>query len=253
MLRRLELGGFTRMAASYGRSYERTWRQVARIFLWTLGAQPLARQAARAAAEAVAPSVVERRRRREVRAGTADWLAPDPVLRGTLEDRAIEAWPAAKGSRYEAVIRRGLDHPHTSQRLEEMWNDSRATGVRLAQPFMDPDLVQFLTRTPPELLNAEGRSKGLVRGRVAQRMPGLGFERQRKIGETGRLRDFARGELRRGWRTLGRPEALAELGVVDMTAFERALDTQLGEGPERPLAPFALDALTLEAWLRPRI
>jgi asparagine synthase (glutamine-hydrolysing) len=253
LLRHFDLAGFARMASSHRRSYERSTRDVARAFLWNVGMRPLMRQAARGAVERVAPAALERRRRKEARDGTAEWLAPDAALRGALEDRTIAAWPAPTRSAYAAAIRRGLDHPFGSQRLEEIWTESHGTGIPVSQPFMDPDLVQFLTRTPPELLNANGRTKGLVRGRLAERMPSLGFDRQRKIGETAQLREFARRELRHGWQAVGPPVALAELGVVEITAFERARDANLSASPDVPLAPFVADALTLEAWLRPRI
>jgi hypothetical protein len=108
-------------------------------------------------------------------------------------------------------------------------------------------------RTPPELLNANGRTKGLVRGRVAERLPGLGFESQRKIPETRELKQMAHREFTDAWRRLGGPLALAEAGIVDGPALQRAIDADLSGRPDQLLTTYTQDALALEAWLRPRL
>jgi hypothetical protein len=253
LLRRFDFAGLARMGASLSRSYEQPALGLARDLLWTGGGRLLARRAARATLGRIAPAGLERRRREEWRAATPDWLAPDPALRRSLEDRIIEAWPDPGRSVYEAATRRGLDHPLANQRIEEMWSQSRITGVSLRQPFMDADLVQFMFRTPPELLNANGRTKGLIRGRVAERLPGLGFETQRKIPETRELKQMARREFKAAWRRLGGPLALTEAGLVDGAGLQRAIDADLSGRSDEPLRTYTQDALTLEAWLRPRL
>jgi hypothetical protein len=253
LLRRFDFAGLARMGASLSRSYEQPALGLARDLLWTGGGRLLARRAARATLGRIAPAGLERRRREEWRAATPEWIAPDPALRRSLEDRVIAAWPDPGRSVYEAAARRGLDHPLMGQRAEEMWNESRITGVPLRQPFMDADLVQFMFRTPPELLNANGRTKGLIRGHVAERLPGLGFESQRKIPETRELKQMAHREFKDAWRRLGGPLALAEAGLVDGAGLQRAIDADLSGRPDELLKTYTQDALALEAWLRPRL
>ena len=58
-----------------------------------------------------------------------------------------------------------------SMDLEEQYELGQRAGVRLRHPYWDVDLVEFLMRTPPDLLNGKGKSKGLVREALADRFP----------------------------------------------------------------------------------
>ena len=114
--------------------------------------------------------------------GIPHWVAPDPALKSEVETRNIEAWPERPTDGwYRHDIRIGLDHPVAAMELEEFFENTRLTGVRTACPFMDADLVDFLYRVPPDLLDRGGRSKGLVRDELARRFPDLGFERHKKV------------------------------------------------------------------------
>jgi hypothetical protein len=46
---------------------------------------------------------------------------------------------------------------------EKGFGYGRKIGVRILHPHWDRDLVSFLYRVPPDLLNRGGRSKSLVR------------------------------------------------------------------------------------------
>ncbi len=119
-------------------------------------------------------------------------------------------------------------------------------------PFYDADLVDFLCRTPPELLNGGGYSKGLVRQTVARRFPGLGFERQKKVTVLNFLREVFLKEGIHLWRTMGGALALAELGIVDAPALDSEMSA-LFSG-DRPQNVYHLgNVLLTEAWLRPRL
>ena len=131
---------------------------------------------------------------------------------------------------YLAEARTGLEHPLVSMEFEELYAQGRRIGLHLLQPFWDSELVDFLYRTPPELLNAGGRSKALVRGAVARRFPGLGFEKQRKRAATGVVRSLIESDAQRAWSELGGTRALGEAGLVDVPALRREIDEILGRG-----------------------
>jgi asparagine synthase (glutamine-hydrolysing) len=168
-----------------------------------------------------------------------------------LERRGLEWWPAPpKRSWYVQEMRTALDHPLVALEMEEVVENGRATGVRAFSPFLDADLVDFLLRTPPELLSHQGRSKGLVRDSLTRRFPDLGFERQRKVSATSYARSIMSHQTAGAWRRYGGVPALAELGVID----ERRFAAEVVDRPDKThLDHFRIwDALNLEAWLRPR-
>jgi hypothetical protein len=118
-------------------------------------------------------------------------------------------------------------------------------------PFWDPELDEFLYRTPPELLNAGGRSKALVRQSVASRFPGLGFENQRKIVATGVVRSLIDTEGVRAWSALLEAGALGRAGLVDGTALRKQVGEILGNR-EAQKYYLVWDLLALESFLRAR-
>jgi asparagine synthase (glutamine-hydrolysing) len=115
------------------------------------------------------------------------WVAPDQELRAEQRRRAEIALNASvipQQSFYFRELRSSLDHPLVSWEAEEQYELGNRIGVRFLHPFTDPDLVEMLYRTPPQVLNRGGRTKGLVRGKVARRFPELGFEGHRKVAAT---------------------------------------------------------------------
>jgi hypothetical protein len=137
--------------------------------------------------------------------------------------------------------------------LEEIFATGRRLGVRFGYPFWDADLLAFLYRTPPELLNQGGRSKGLVRSLLARQFPELGFERQRKVVGTSVARKIFVEEGGAAWRRLGGATALANLGVVDQNAASALIEGLLSNGkiPESSVQSYRIwDIVSLEAWAR---
>jgi hypothetical protein len=156
------------------------------------------------------------------------------------------------GGFYFRELHRALEHPLTTLELEEIFESGRRLGLRLLMPFWDAELVQFLCRVPPRLLNQGGRSKGLVRTMLEQRFPQLHFGTQRKIVSLDFFRSTMLNEGDRAWRSMGGVPALAELGIVDAVAVERLLREILEQ--RRSREAFRIwDILNLEAWLRPRL
>src|SRR5205823_4157210 len=120
---------------------------------------------------------------------------------------------------YMREVRRGLDHPVVGLEFEERFENGRDLGAPELHPLLDADLVDFLWRVPPELLDRGGRSKGLVRETLARRFPKLGFERHRKVNATAFFRNQVLSQAEAARHELGGVPALSELGVVDADAW----------------------------------
>jgi len=132
--------------------------------------------------------------------------------------------------------------------LEEHYELGRRAGVRLRHPYWDADLVEFLMRTPPTLLNGKGKAKGLVRETLADRFPALGFERQKKVGATSFFHNLVLKEGPELWRASGGSPALAALGIVNPvllnSSFERLFAGESGRLYQ------VWEVLRLEKWVR---
>jgi hypothetical protein len=150
-------------------------------------------------------------------------------------------------------MRLSLDRSELSIDMEHNFEMGRRMGARMLRPYWDADLVDFLCRTPPELLNGGGRSKGLVRQKMARRLPSLGFERQKKVSFFNFFREVSLNEGPRLWQATGGAQALAELGIVDAPALDSAmLSLFSGVQPEDHNYRVG-NVLFTEAWLRPRL
>jgi asparagine synthase (glutamine-hydrolysing) len=256
LLRAFDLAGWTRFARIARRSFNSTRASLLRNLLWTYGVQPILRDVAIRGLEATAPGVVRRRRRRRMFNDMPDWVAADPDLREQLLRRAEQAVGGREWERsrkfYLQEGRIGLDHAIVSLEMEEVFENGRHLGVRMAQPYWDPDLVDLLYRIPPDVLNRGGRAKGLVRETLARRFPSLGLERQKKVIATDYFTSVMLGQGRRVWDKSGGPQALAELGVVDPIRVNQAAERMFSSGNARA-ANRIWNILNFEAWVRPRI
>jgi asparagine synthase (glutamine-hydrolysing) len=251
LVRRLDFAGLWRMGTLTCQSYTASPAGAARM-LFRHGVRTLAMAAARQVLQRTAPSVIRARRRQQHRRSNPGWVAPDPELRREMDrraDRDVEEArrrPKPPGF-YLRNVRGILTAVSRSMELEESFELGRSVGVRLLQPFWDADLVTFLYRTPPEYLTWNGRTKGPIRRMVAERLPGLGFESQRKVTIGTVWRDMMAAEVPRAWQKMGGLAALPALGLVDMGALERAMAA-------RSWNAFRLTGtLNVEAWLRPRL
>jgi asparagine synthase (glutamine-hydrolysing) len=249
LLRRGNLVGLYRLWTMMHRSYSLSPRATLRSVLWTFGTRPLL--VATASKHAPAALAGYRRRRRE--GMMPDWVAPDPELRRRLDERAEAA--SEPGYDQGFYLREGqisLDHALVSLELEEFHESGRRGGVAMRMPFWDPDLVEFLYRTPPDLLIEGGRSKSLVRQLLDRRFPELGFERHKKVLSTNLFAKIVIDEAQRLWRTTDGPFALEAAGVVDKTGLNSLVRGIFAGQEMREVSRF-WNLLSLEAWLRPRI
>jgi asparagine synthetase B (glutamine-hydrolysing) len=250
----LDLKGLFRLWDNHRRSYPIPAPTILRNIVWRFGTRPLLGLAA----DRIAPEATRSVRRRHAIRTTPAWVAPDPVLRQELAERTKASIPVRPqpGQIYLSEMNRALDHALVAMELEEAFESGRQLGLRFGHPLWDADLLTFLYRTPPELLNQGGRSKGLVRGMLGRRFPELGFERQRKVTGTPVVRGIVAREGKVAWRRMGGATALAELGVVDEGAVSTLVAGILDETtpPEKNEYAYRVwDILALEAWVRPRL
>ena len=152
---------------------------------------------------------------------------------------------------YQRELEEALDHPLMNIEVEETYEAGRRLGVRVLQPFWDPDLIRFLVRVPPELLNRGGRSKGVVREMLTRRFPEVGFDRHKKVVATNYSSSVMLEGGRRAWQELGGARELARLDVVDAKALHSSAMHTFAARDEREVHRLWF-VLSLEAWLRGR-
>ena len=237
------------------KSYDLSRTQLVYNMLWTHGVRLLLASWGRSALRRVARGRLARHRLAQLEARSPEWVVPDPDLQRQLRER-MEQWtdrsleePEPRGSYgfYLATFPHGFVHPLRSLDQEEVFASRRRNGLRELQPFWDPDLIQFLCRIHPRVLDRGGRTKGLVREQVARRFPGLGFERHRKVSASRYFSETVAAEAPRAWEKLGGVRTLARLGIVDARKAEAAARADVGRiirsGNCR-----VWEMLTLEAW-----
>ena len=257
LIKRLDLPGLFRLGRMARRSFTVATRvAITRNLLWSFGLRPILRAQAIRALRPVAPGLIARRRRRRTAAAMPDWVAPDGELRELMLTRAEEGmanleWERS-GSFYLQQGRISLDHAIVSMELEEVFQNGSHLGVRMMQPYWDPDLVDLLYRIPPEALTRGGRAKGLVRDTLARRFPNLGLENQKKVIATRYFTSLMVGEGRAIWDEMGGPQGLIELGILDGKRIEAAAKALFAKADARA-ANRIWNILNLEAWVRPRI
>jgi hypothetical protein len=264
LIRNLHLAGLVRLYNEHRRSHNVRTLRYLRDIAWRYGLRPVALDTTVAVLGRHAPAVLRKIALRRLERRAPSWLAPDPALHREMTERELrrreQQW-SMMGARngadrdypriYFAEARTGFEHPLVSMELEELYRQGRRLGLNMLMPFWDVELVEFLYRTPPELLNAGGRSKALVRQSVAKRFPGLGFESQRKIAATGVVRSLVENEGMRAWSGLLDAGALGRSGVVDGPALAEHVKDILGNRDARKYYR-VWDLLALESFLRTR-
>lgn len=248
LIRRGDLTGFLRFLSVWQRSFAYSRARLLWSGSWTFGLRPLAG----VALHRVAPQWWQASRQRRAVGRDPEWVAPDPALKRQQVDRAAR-WlgPSNPSSGfYFQEVRSSLDHPLTSLEFEEQFEFGHRVGVRFMHPYWDADLVDLLYRTPPEVLDKGGWSKGLVRRTLAGRFPDLALNRQRKVPATTFYRSILTREAPALLNRVGNFPALTALGVVDGRARAAA-----DEALMRPGVPLyrIWDLINLETWVRPYV
>jgi asparagine synthase (glutamine-hydrolysing) len=258
LLRAGDLAGLYRLWATYAYSYHFSRREAFRIvmrrhairYLWPdvyyaaaarLGAGRLVRNRWRAAALQAA--------------GAPPWVVPDPALRTQWVERleasyVRDATKARPRSYYLRDTQSRLDSADKWFREEETFVLGQRTGIPIREPFWDPDLIELLVRVRPQDRSAGGRAKGLVRGRLAERFPRLGFEAQRKSNLGNAFISVLATQAGAARRALGDFPTLVDLGVIDGAQVRVLLDDALAGRSHRDRIAWAWELLNLEAWAR---
>ena len=243
------------------RSHNLPQRQLWRNVLWTNGTRPLLSAAASRARARLLPGRTAARRRREVDArvaGLPAWFAPDPHVRASVVARLEERLsaptaptPLGPGGRYFREMSVTLDHPLFALDIEEIFADGLRNGAPHWDIYWDADLIEFLYRVPPSLLNRGGRSKAMVRADIARRLPDFGFETQRKLVSRDFFTERFFAELPRARRQLGDLEALARLGLIDLMSVRAHID-EAQSVTSAAHVDVIWRLMSLEAWARSR-
>jgi len=255
LIRSFDVAALRRLSRTLGRSYHSTRVALWRGLLWTFGAKPLLRSAARRVVPEDSRSLARWRRNR-ARQGMPDWVAPDPEFREQLLLRAQQGaesleWDRS-GSFYLQQGRISLDHAVVSMEMEEVFENGRSMDMRVLMPYWDPDLIDLLYRVPPDLLNHGDRAKALVRETLAKRFSGLGLDRQKKVIASRYFTAVMLGQGSRIWDRIGGAQALGELGVVDPARLDEFARRAFGSNDVR-LANRIWNLLNFESWVRPRL
>ncbi len=185
-LRTLRLGRLYHLWKSLYNSHHLFLSRFSPHLLWNYGLRSLVATPIKRAWHKVTPSSLHAYRAWRVSHSIPRWVAPDPELRKELIERCVATEErSAKlisrlGSFYALALRQLLDHPLSMLEMDELFELGQRVGVRILHPFWDPDLVRFLYRVPPELLNRGLRTKALVREMLARRFSELGFADQKK-------------------------------------------------------------------------
>ena len=247
LMRAHDIAGLVALWKSFRRSYRHSLPALTKTMLWTFGLRPLLGRFGRAAA----PGLMRRRQLGEVSRSTPAWVAPDKRLRRELAERVERApTPSDADGIYVREVRRSLDHPMVALEYEERFENGRDLGVHEVHPFLDADLVDFLFRVPPRLLDRGGRAKGLVRHSLARRFPELGFDRHRKMNATAFLQEILLAQCEAARRDLGGLPALSDLGVIDPNGWQAAYESMRSH--ERRDVYRIWEVFSAEAWVQGR-
>ena len=248
---------------TFRQSYKvRKW-PVLRNLAWKYGAKVVVKDIGRAAVGRVAPGHLEELRRRRLRERMDPWLAPDRDLARTLEERAVGWTPDghAQGSYLSDVVPY-FENVVVAMEREEAFERGRRLGLEPFMPFWDPDVVDFLVRTPPRLLHVGHRSKGIIRRGLAERFPDAGFADQKKVLITDFSVSVLTEQIPAAWEAYGGAPILTDSGIVDGKLLESAVQSSLdklqGRGANSGtsalefsmLANKLWGVLNLESWIR---
>jgi asparagine synthase (glutamine-hydrolysing) len=256
LLRSFDVGGFVRLYRNILRSQGGSRLATFRALLWIFGLRPLAPRVVRKSMDWIVPKArgaLARRNGSSTRYDR-DWVAPGSDLRKIILERekvSLARHENPQAPYYLNDLRSILEHPMMVVEIEENFEYGRRTGLRFLRPYWDADLVDLLARTPPDVLNKGGRSKGLVRESMARRFPELGFERQKKVWATNFFDTTVLRESKDAWQALGGTPVLADYGIVDPRALESTV-AEIQTGRHLRSAPIIWEVMALERWLRSR-
>ena len=125
-------------------------------------------------------------------------------------------------------------------------------GVDVSFPFRDRDLVSFLMAIPGEIVNWQGRPKGLLREALQGIVPDAILGRKSKADFTALENRALANEHADFTRLLAADGLATRAGFVDSRVLRESLKTMAPAGDENSAAPgwSLTDVVGLELWLK---
>lgn len=256
LIRQFNLSGLYRMVIGMWRSWPFPLRVHIYNGLWKFGARPLlARGVARILAR-FAPNTLRNRRRKSLYQSVPYWLELDLEIKNEIsirmDERVEESIIADKSKSFliKEIIY-FLDHPISALDMEEEFENGRRLGMPILGFYQHQDLVSYLFRFPPHLLNTGRPQKGLIREIVQKRFPQLGFQKQKKIGATDNFRETVLDESPIVWEKLGGVQSLSHMKIVNANSVKHFI-TSTKENPPKNNQPIWMiwNLINFESWLR---
>lgn len=184
------------------------------------------------------------------------WISKKFLQEHGIVDRFASLGPDAQKARSasEREMRFYLSHQFFARVNAKMAGFALDCGVELRSPLFDQRVVQFAFSRPPEERNNAGDQKRLLRAAMRGLLPDslLGVRRVK----TGTLGFYFAGQMHsEGLQRLGQlrsSHSLADAGVIDPTALERAVARYRAEGASYPFAESLYCTLQAEMWLNAR-
>jgi asparagine synthase (glutamine-hydrolysing) len=234
LLRAGDIGGLYRLWRAYANYYpEVSWASPAYLVA-RYGVKPLLKRQRPIFRKTIVPE---------------PWIAPDPALRAVASTRLLDHRARQDDgqveSAYVTALRGQFNAPQQWLRAEESFVLGRLGGIPIRDPFWNTDLIEFMIHVRPLARQRNGVPKAMIRERLSQRFPGLGFEQQQKKIVGNFIQSMTRTEIERALMTFDGNWVLDDLGVIDSRQMRRAADKLTG-----PKGWRVWDILNLESWLR---
>ncbi len=188
--------------------------------LWINGLKPILLAEMENIFSYINPHLLPNRRVKNQIKRIPSWIAPDPSLKREMENRIKQSLNYKKpkqnrGGFYVNALMSKNYKTRFGMLRDERFETSIIAGLHKFSPLINDELMTFLYRIPPKMLNFGGQSKGIPRRMLANRYPGLGFEQQKKSHYTSYRIKILEQEIESAWRKLDGTPALAQLGIVD--------------------------------------
>jgi asparagine synthase (glutamine-hydrolysing) len=232
------------------------WRSLRRhAERWRVSTPQLtARLARRLVTRVAPPPVVSVVRLARARGETwqSGWFTPP--FRALLRDRFLAERPAAPlaGTSHAGAIHRQSRLPYHVHCMEWNVRVGAGSGLDVAFPYLDRDLIQFLMSIPGEIQSHDGVSRGLMRQAMRGTVPDAIVERRDK----GEFTHVGRQSLERDRAAisalLGRDALSVRFGYVDGPALRKAIEAWSGasHGADGAMTGRLTDLCGLELLLR---
>jgi asparagine synthetase B (glutamine-hydrolysing) len=258
LFRRLNFHGLYQLLKGMKLSFPIPFRHQLKNTLWHFGLRPLLAGKTAQFIHQRNPQILRKRRMKHFLGKLPEWLTLDSELRQKVFQRMEQRVENSlhnlyPGSFYLQEIGLSLDHALTSLDLEEEFESSRRLGIPVIGFYQHQDLVDFLFRLSPEVLNTGGPSKGLVRSFLIRRFPNLGFLKQKKIFALDIFKSIVVNESPRAWEKLGGMHTFEKMGIVDNNKVSSLYNVKNMSDFSSRKVSLLWHLLDMESWVKSQI